>query len=143
MIADVFLVLGSNVSGVAADESVVTSMFDPDTNSAILSLAGKDQHGRREQLPCTVCGLVGKRLRLQSKQRLALSVAASVEHDDAMFLGEVMSCTSLPSGYWQVELQVEQMLTGLQSLLALRSRLLGETGESRRAGERNDLRAAA
>ncbi len=85
----------------------------------------------------------GKRLLLQSQQRIALSEAASVEHDDAMFLGEVMSCTSLPCGFWQVELHVEQMLTGLQSLIVLRSRLLGESAGSTLGSERNNLKAAA
>lgn len=43
-----------------------------------------------------------------------------------MFLGEVVSARSLPHGYWQVDVQVEQVLSGLQSLLALRCQLLGE-----------------
>ena len=130
-------------SGAAADESAVTSMFDQNTNSAILSLSSKDQHGRREEIPCVFRALEGKRLCLQSNQRLALSAVASVEHNDAMFLGEVMSCTSLPSGFWQVELKVEQMLTGLESLIALRSRLLGENGGSTLVRERDNVRAVA
>lgn len=67
----------------------------------------------------------GKRMLLEAAQKLAVSTAVSVECNDAMFLGEVIACSPV-AGSWQVEIKVEQILTGLQSLVALRSRLLGE-----------------
>jgi hypothetical protein len=68
----------------------------------------------------------GKRLLLETTQRLATSTAVSVEYNDAMFLGEVIVSSSEASGSWHLEVKVEQILTGLQSLVSLRSRLLGE-----------------
>jgi hypothetical protein len=68
----------------------------------------------------------GKRMLLEAGQRLPTSTAVSIEYNDAMFLGEVVACTSGTGSSWQVEVKIEQILTGLQSLVALRSRLLGE-----------------
>ena len=67
-----------------------------------------------------------KRLSLTSGHRLAASSAVSVEYNDAMFLGEVLACTQDCDEIWHIEVQVEQILTGLQSLITLRARLLGE-----------------
>jgi len=68
----------------------------------------------------------GKRANLISRDRLASSTAVSVEYSDAMFLGEVIACTHNCDDTWHVEMKVEQILTGLQSLITLRERLLGE-----------------
>ena len=70
-------------------------------------------------------GLHGKRLTLETNEPLPSSKVISVEYDDSLFLGEVVSCVSSENS-WSVEVKVEQILNGLQSLLNLRSRLLSE-----------------
>jgi hypothetical protein len=70
-------------------------------------------------------GMHGKRLTLETNECLPSSRAVSVEYDDSLFLGEVVSCVGSENS-WNVEIKVEQILNGLQSLLALRSRLLSE-----------------
>ena len=67
----------------------------------------------------------GKRLILESSAPLPVSTAVTVEYNDTLFLGEVLICCKV-NGLWKVEIKVEQILTGLQSLVALRSRLLCE-----------------
>jgi hypothetical protein len=54
-----------------------------------------------------------------------MSSPVSVEYNDAMFLGEVIICQPAGDGNYRVEIRVEQILTGLQSLIALRAGLLG------------------
>ena len=80
----------------------------------------------KTSIACTFQGMQNKRLLLEAGQRLPTSTTVSVEYNDAMFLGEVIACTPGPNTSWQVEVKVEHILTGLQSLVALRSRLLGE-----------------
>jgi hypothetical protein len=67
-----------------------------------------------------------RRLVLETEERIAVSTALSVEYNDAMFLGEVVVCTPTGDNTWKIEIQIEQILTGLQSLMALRAGLLGE-----------------
>jgi hypothetical protein len=55
-----------------------------------------------------------------------LSTALSIEHEDNLFLGEVVACAAQAPGVYKMEIKIEQILTGLHSLMALRSRLLGE-----------------
>jgi hypothetical protein len=62
---------------------------------------------------------------LESPERLNISTPISVEYNDAMFLGEVIGCRR-ENDTWQMIVNVEQILTGLQSLMALRAGLLGE-----------------
>ena len=67
----------------------------------------------------------GKCLLLEANEPIPASLAVTVEYNDALFLGEVIICAKI-NGVWKVEIKVEQILTGLQSLITLRSRLLGE-----------------
>ena len=62
---------------------------------------------------------------LESPERLNISTPISVEYNDAMFLGEVIGCRR-ENDTWQMIVNVEQILTGLESLMALRAGLLGE-----------------
>jgi hypothetical protein len=64
-------------------------------------------------------------MHLQSPQAIPASVPLTIEHDDALYLGEAIHCLALDSVY-EVDIAVEQVLTGLQSLVALRARLLDE-----------------
>ncbi len=109
-----------------ADEIGVTTAFEDHPQSAVIQVASGAANGAKTSVPCTFQGMQSKRLILEAPQRLSISTAVSVEYNDAMFLGEVMSCTRETSGAWHVEVKVEQILTGLESLMALRSRLLGE-----------------
>jgi hypothetical protein len=63
---------------------------------------------------------------LETPERLDISTPISVEYNDAMFLGEVIGCRRESEDTWQMIVNVEQILTGLQSLMALRAGLLGE-----------------
>lgn len=93
--------------------------------SSVLGSAPKD-------VQCQVHALAANRLTLVSPERVALSSAVSVEYNDTMLLCEVMACTQDCEQKWHLELKVEQVLTGLQSMVRLRERLLGESAPSRR-----------
>lgn len=67
----------------------------------------------------------GKRLSVEAAEALPVSTVLSVECDDELFLGEVVTCSEAEQN-WKLEIKVEQILTGLQSLMALRARLLSE-----------------
>lgn len=77
-------------------------------------------------MPCTFQGLDGKRLIVQTGEQVAACTALSIEHEDNLFLGEVVACAAQSSEAYKVEIKIEQILTGLHSLMALRARLLGE-----------------
>jgi hypothetical protein len=68
----------------------------------------------------------GKRLTLSTPEFIPESTVVSVEHEDTLLLGEVVICSRGPQG-WATEVQVDQILTGLQSLMALRAHLLSES----------------
>ena len=68
----------------------------------------------------------GKRLILEASAPLPASTAVTVEYKDALFLGEIVVCARM-NGLWKIEVKVEQIRTGLQSLIALRARLLYES----------------
>jgi hypothetical protein len=104
----------------------VTTSFGDHPHSAIIQVPTGEANGSKHQIPCTFEGMEGKRLRLESPERLTLSTVVSVEYNDAMFLGEVMNCRKDAADIWQIEVKVDQILTGLQSLMALRAGLLGE-----------------
>ena len=103
----------------------MTPAFENCSQPAVIQVAG-GANETRISIPCTFRGMQGKRLLLEIGQRLRPSAAVSVQYNDAMFLGEVITCTAAAGASWHLEVKVEQILTGLQSLIALRSRLLGE-----------------
>lgn len=76
----------------------------------------------------------GKRLVVDVNQAIATSTAVTVECDDAMFLGEVVASTA-NGGRYHVEIAVEQILSGLQSLMALRNQLLGDSAPATRTNQ--------
>ncbi|HEX4751031.1 MAG TPA: hypothetical protein VH302_15935 [Bryobacteraceae bacterium] len=67
----------------------------------------------------------GKRLILNSPEAVRESTFVSVEYEDTLLLGEVVICSGSRDN-WKVEIRLEQILTGLQSLMALRASLLNE-----------------
>jgi len=104
----------------------VTTTFGDHPHAAIIQVPTGDANGSKYEIPCTFEGMEGKRLLLESPERLGISTVVSVEYNDALFLGDVMNCRGASDGVWLVEIKVSQILTGLQSLMALRSGLLGE-----------------
>ncbi len=74
----------------------------------------------------------GKRVTLIAAERVRISSVVTVEYNDAMLLCEVVACTQDCEQKWHLELNIEQILTSLQSLVLLRERLLGESVPSRR-----------
>jgi hypothetical protein len=104
---------------------VVTTTFGDHPHSAIIQVPTGDANGSKHQIPCTFESIHGKRMVLESPERLDISTAISVEYNDAMFLGEVISCRRENEDTWQMVVNVEQILTGLQSLMALRAGLIG------------------
>jgi hypothetical protein len=105
----------------------VTSTFDDHPHPATIQIPTGEANGSKLHVPSTFTGMEGKRLVLEAPERITMSTPVSVEYNDAMFLGEVMLCKQMADGNYRVEIFVEQILTGLQSLLALRAGLLGET----------------
>lgn len=95
------------------------------SGSAVIQVPSPAANGGKRSIPCTFNGLNGKRLSLQAAESLPVSTPLSVEYKDELFLGEVVSCLEAQQG-WTLEIKVEQILTGLQSLMALRARLLSE-----------------
>ena len=93
---------------------------------AVLQIAAADIHGTRRSIECEVDHMQGKHLILSTTERVAESTAVSIEYEDTLLLGEVVICSGTQQT-WKVEVRVEQMLTGLQSLMALRAQLLSES----------------
>ena len=104
----------------------VTTSFGDQPQSAILKIPTGEPNGSKHEIPCTFEGMDGKNLRLEAPERISISAPVSVEYSDAMFLGEVIGCQRGSSGGWELQIKVDQILTGLQSLCALRAQLLGE-----------------
>jgi len=114
---------------------------DYSSRAATLQLPSSTGDSNKRRIPCTFNGMTGKRLSISTAEALPASTAVSVEYDDRLFLGEVLTCSSAtpaegeqalraqtaadPS--WIIELKIEQILSGLQSLLALRAHLLSES----------------
>lgn len=103
----------------------MTTRFPDQPRSAVIQLPSAEPNGAKRPIPCTFQGMHGKRLTLETSECLPTSRVVSVEYDDTLFLGEVLSCVGSECT-WSIEIKVEQILNGLQSLLALRSRLLSE-----------------
>lgn len=112
------------VLGDWADVSGVMPFADH-PQSATIQLPSESSGGRRS-VSCAVLNGDGKRLIVEAGEPLPVSTALSVEYNDAMFLGEVSACAPGGENRWELEVRIEQILTGLQSLMALRAGLLGE-----------------
>lgn len=81
--------------------------------------------GEIREVECSFQEMRGTRLTVECAYPVDLSTAVSVKYEDALYLGEVMKATGV-SGRWLVEINVEQILSGLNSLLALRKQLMSE-----------------
>ena len=107
--------------------------YADDAPFAVIQLASPDAAGKKRSVPCSFRGSEGKRLSLQASEPVPVSSAVSVELNDALFLGEVVACTGAVNKTCDIEIKVEQILSGLQSLMALRSHLLSEGVPQQRA----------
>jgi hypothetical protein len=96
------------------------------SKTAVLRIAGESSPGTNKDIDCEFHGLEAKRLRLSSAQRVSILTPVTLQYNDALFLGEVVQCTAVAPRSFDLEIKVEQILTGLQSLMVLRARLLGE-----------------
>ncbi len=103
----------------------MTSLPDQ-PRSATIQIPAPAGDGTKHSIPCTFSQMQGKRLILEASEAVAVRSAVSVEYEDSLFLGEVVTCAASHSG-WHVEIKVEQILSGLQSLMALRAHLLSES----------------
>ena len=103
----------------------MTTLFDQH-QSAVLNLPFAEEGGQKQSIACLFSGIEGKRLTIELKERAPVFAAVSVEYNDALFLGEVISSQPGANGCWRAEVKVEQVLTGLQSLMNLRVQLLHE-----------------
>jgi hypothetical protein len=92
----------------------------------MLQLPAADAHGTKRSINCEVEGMEGKRLVVSTGENIRESTLVSVEYEDTLLLGEVVICSRTEEN-WTLEIRVEQMLTGLQSLMALRAHLLSES----------------
>jgi hypothetical protein len=102
----------------------VSTSFDDHPRAATILVPSAD--GAKRSIPCAFQGTEGRRLILEADESLAPSTALSIEHEDNLFLGEVVACAPHSPGIYRMEIKIEQILTGLHSLMALRARLLGE-----------------
>ena len=114
-----------NIFDSRADEFGVTTSFSDHLPPAVIQVPSPAGDGSKRRIPCTFNGMHGKRLSLEAGEALPMSTVISVEYDDELFLGEVVSCVEAERA-WDLQIKVEQILTGLQSLMALRARLLSE-----------------
>lgn len=92
----------------------------------MIQLPSPAANGAKRSIPCVFRGAEGKRLVIEAGELLSPSTALSIEHEDNLFLGEVVACVPESDGIYRMEIKIEQILTGLHSLMALRARLLGE-----------------
>jgi hypothetical protein len=118
--------IGLKFPGCRADESGVTSPYANHPESATIQLPSESQGGRRS-IACIVHNKDSRRLILHASEALPAKTALSVEYSDAMFLGEVVACSPNGKNCWELDVRIEQILTGLQSLMALRANLIGES----------------
>lgn len=103
--------------------------------SVIIRIASPSNPSAKHEFPSTFIEMQGKRLIVDVRNPVAVSTPITVECDDAMFLGEVAAITAI-NGSYHVEIAVEQVLSGLQSLMALRAQLLGEGTPAVRPADR-------
>jgi hypothetical protein len=101
-------------------------------SESTIHLPSSTPQGAKVDIPCSVVEIKGRHIQLRSKQLIPASMPLSVEHEDALYLGEVVHCIMEGSEY-TVNIEVEQVLTGLQSLVSLRARLLDEQAASERS----------
>src|SRR5438270_25457 len=101
----------------------VSTPSHPQQREAILCVISED--GNRQTYLSVFESFANGRLTILTPARIPGMQAVSVEYDDILFLGEVMACSIGEGGSCRVDIQVQQTLTGLQSLIRLKAALIG------------------
>src|SRR5260370_2784485 len=91
--------------------------------SATVEILSENGSSERRRIPSVVHAFADDRLTLIADERLAAFTAVAVEYNDVLFLGEVICSTPGPDNEWAIDIEIAQTLTGLQSLMILRSEL--------------------
>jgi hypothetical protein len=109
---------------VAADTSDV---FASDSATSYSKVHLPKGEGDKERIiSCMVNYWHARRLQIIASENIAPGSAVSVEHEDVLLIGEVVS--SAPQAHlWRTDIEVEHALNGLMNLMALRSKLLEES----------------
>jgi hypothetical protein len=117
-----------------AEESNVNNIsFRNQQETPFLKVVGNGSEAFSDGMECGYLEFRGRSLCLASAAVVPAGSAVSVEYGDALYLGEVVRSTAR-DGQWIVEIGVEQILSGLNSLLALRKSLMCETPLSAMVG---------
>lgn len=99
--------------------------YSEESRQAILQLPSGSL-GEPRQVDCSFQEMRGARLSIESPIPVPCTTAVSVKFEDAMYLGEVINSSQV-NGAWHLDVHVEQILSGLTSLLALRKQLMSES----------------
>jgi hypothetical protein len=96
----------------------------PDSpNFATVEIVSENDGIERRKIPSILQTVANKCLTLTTSERLAAFTALSVEHNDVLFIGEVIRCTPGAADQWEISVKVAHTLTSLQSLMILRAEL--------------------
>jgi hypothetical protein len=101
-----------------------------DQAHCIIELLSRSSVNEERRVSGTFYRFEHQQLLLATGQQLSPASAVTVEHEDVLFLGEVVACTPEAEGVWKVVIRVRQLLNSLQSLTILRERLLWREGHS-------------
>ena len=107
------------------DKTAVSTLIDV-SKTAVLRVPSDSDALSKRSIDCEFHGMENKRLCLRTAERVAVLTPVTLEYNDALFLGDVVACGALASGVFDLQVKVEQVLTGLERLMTLRARLLGE-----------------
>jgi hypothetical protein len=80
--------------------------------------------GARTPVPVLFEGFADRQLSIKASQPIAAFTLVSLEYGDVLFLGEVRRCHPIDPHSFKVEIDVEQIVNSLTTLMRLRSSLL-------------------
>lgn len=81
------------------------------------------RNDKLRQLPCIVLERDGRWLRLEMNQPVSWAAIVGVEYGDLYWAGEVVVCAAQSEEVWLVQLEIQELITQLQSLLQLHNQL--------------------
>ncbi|MDQ2839826.1 MAG: hypothetical protein M3Y72_02050 [Acidobacteriota bacterium] len=85
-----------------------------------------EAEGTKMAIPGAFRSFTSRCLTLTTREPIAVFLAVSAEYNDTLFVGEVIACGEESYASFRVEIDVKHTLTSLQSLIRLRTELLGE-----------------
>jgi hypothetical protein len=99
------------------------TLYTDQAHCVIELLSGSpSEKGRR--IPGSFHSFERQQLLVTTDHPFSLASAVTVQHEDVLFIGEVMACGPEVEKDGKVLIKVHQLLNGLQSLTILRERLL-------------------